>query len=79
MGKYPGVTAQSRRSHIPLCALTGAGQEGLTGENGICGYVGTGVGTRGGPGKKEAFLEGETHRDLEDLEAMLKKSFLVES
>lgn len=37
------------------------------------------MGTRGGPGKKEAFLEGEAHRDLEDLEAMLKKSFLVES
>lgn len=47
-------------------------------ENGISGYVGVGVGTRGGPGKKKGFLKGESHGDLEDLEDTLKKSFVAE-
>lgn len=47
-------------------------------ENGICGYVGVGMSTRGGPEKKEGFLKGEAHGDLEDLEDILKKSFVAE-
>lgn len=37
------------------------------------------MGTQGGPGKKEGFLKGEAHGDLEDLEETLKKSFVAES
>lgn len=48
-------------------------------ENGICGYVGVGMGTQGGPGKKEGFLKWEVHGNLENLEDTLKKSFVAES
>lgn len=57
MGSNPGVTAWGGSSHSPLCALTGVGHEGLTEQNGMCGYVGVGMGTQEGPGEKEGFLE----------------------